>query len=122
MSYTLGPWTMETVRTSCGVCFKVGPFPWKNGKLNHACIYADYPTPSSIEYKTAVANAKLIASAPELLEALQGLHKVCQIALDGKDGLQYAYFETRAGHFVNATHAMEAAESAITKATGASHE
>ncbi len=65
-SFTPGPWTMETVRTSCGVCFKVGPFPWKNGKLNHACIYADYPSPGGPEYKTAVANAQLIAAAPDL--------------------------------------------------------
>jgi hypothetical protein len=68
--HTPGPWTMETVRTSCGVCFKVGPFPWKQGKLIHACIYADYPSPSSPEYHAAVANATLIAAAPELLEAL----------------------------------------------------
>ena len=66
--WTPGPWTMETVRTSVGVCFKVGPFPWKNGKLNHACIYADYPGPQ--EHATAEANAKLIAAAPDLAEAL----------------------------------------------------
>ena len=71
--HTSGPWTMETVSTSSGVCFKVGPFPWKNGKLNHACIYADYPSPGSFEYLTAVANARLIAAAPELLEALKEL-------------------------------------------------
>lgn len=67
-SHTPGPWTMETVRTSAGVCFKVGPFPWKEGKLNHACIYADYP--SSREHAECEANARLIAAAPDLLEAL----------------------------------------------------
>ena len=63
--HTPGPWTMETVRTSAGVCFKVGPFPWKRGELNHACIYADYP--SSADHAQCEANARLIAAAPELL-------------------------------------------------------
>ena len=66
--WTPGPWTMETVRTSVGLCFRVGPFPWRNGKLNHACIYADYP--NSAEHATGEANARLIAAAPELYEAL----------------------------------------------------
>jgi len=68
--WTPGPWTMETVRTSVGLCFKVGPFPWRNGKLNHACIYADYP--SSAEHAEAIANACLIAQAPDLADALLG--------------------------------------------------
>ena len=66
--HTPGPWTMETVRTSAGVCFKVGPFPWKRGELNHACIYADYP--SSADHAQCEANARLIAAAPDLLAAL----------------------------------------------------
>lgn len=65
---TPGPWTMETVRTSVGVCFKVGPFPWKDGKLNHACIYADYP--SNKDHAECEANAVLIAAAPDMLAAL----------------------------------------------------
>jgi hypothetical protein len=48
-----------------------------------------------------------------LLEALTGLHHVCQLALAGKDGKQYVYFETRAGHFVAASEAMQQAEAAI---------
>lgn len=57
-AHTPGPWTMETTRTSVGVCFKVGPFPWKNGKLNHACIYADYPGNGPHDAEL-VANARL---------------------------------------------------------------
>lgn len=53
-----------------------------------------------------------------LLAALEGLHKVCQIALAGEDGRQHTYFETRAGHFVEATKAMVAAEKAIAGARG----
>lgn len=54
----------------------------------------------------------------ELLAALEGLHKVCEIALSGKDGKQHAYFETRSGHFVEATKAMQEAEAAIAGAKG----
>ncbi len=55
------------------------------------------------------------SSEAALVEALAGLHKVCSIALAGKDGKQHAYFETRAGHFVEATKAMQTAESALAK-------
>ena len=96
--HTLGPWTLQTVRTSSGVCFKVGPFPWKNGKLNHACIYADYPSPGSKEFSECLANAKLIASAPELLQAL----KDAVAALGG----------------MNSDNVPETARAAIAKATG----
>ena len=54
----------------------------------------------------------------ELLAALEGLHKVCEIALSGKDGVQHTYFETRAGHFVEATKAMQEAEAAIASVKG----
>lgn len=54
----------------------------------------------------------------ELLAALEGLHKVCSLALSGKDGQQHTYFETRAGHFVEATQAMQQAESAIASMRG----
>lgn len=56
---------------------------------------------------------RVVAQRDGLLAALEGLHKVCSIALAGKDGKQHTYFETRAGHFVEATKAMESAESAI---------
>ena len=62
---------MECVRTSCGVCFKVGPLSENNGKPMHACIYADYP--STKDYELGEANARLIASAPDLLAALEAL-------------------------------------------------
>jgi hypothetical protein len=52
----------------------------------------------------------------ELLAALKGLHSVCALALTGESGLQYANFETRSGHFVDASVAMSAAEAAIVKA------
>lgn len=71
-SYTPGPWGMETVRTSCGVCHKVGPWPhkWRAGSTMSACIYDDYPSPPE-GTDTMLANARLIAAAPEMFEALE---------------------------------------------------
>lgn len=71
--HTPGPWHLETVKTSVGVCHKVGPFPpSRTGeKPRHACLYADYPSehrPSDIEL---FANARLISAAPDLLAALE---------------------------------------------------
>lgn len=56
----------------------------------------------------------------DLLEALKGLHHVCEIALAGKNGEQHVYFETRLGHFVAASESMRLAESVIANATGES--
>ena len=40
--WTPGPWSLETVPTSCGVCHKIGPFPSKGIFHTHgyACVYA----------------------------------------------------------------------------------
>ncbi len=75
--HTKGPWVYEAVKTSCGLCHKVGPFPspeYMRGikKESHACIYDDYPpTGGSSEL---VANARLIAAAPELLDLVKLVH------------------------------------------------
>lgn len=69
--FTPGPWTLETVKTSSGICHKIGPFPWRPDRQNHACIYHDYPNgtlgPVELELR---ANARLITAAPELHDAL----------------------------------------------------
>lgn len=67
--HTPGPWKWERVKTSCGVCFRVGPLSITADKPNHACIYADYPGQMALEL--GEANARLIAAAPELLGALK---------------------------------------------------
>ena len=73
--HTPGPWSIYTVPTSCGICHKVGPFPGKRDgdAPRHACLYADYPSSENPSDKELEANARLIATAPELLEACQML-------------------------------------------------
>ena len=68
-AHTPGPWSMQTVRTSSGLCHKVGPFPGKRDgdAARHACLYADYPSPGNPSDEELAANARLIAAAPDLL-------------------------------------------------------
>jgi len=90
--HTPGPWTNQVVNTVSGVCFKVGPFPWKEGELNHACIYADYPNKSG--YEQCAANARLIAAAPDLLEALQAM--LTHMGMDEDDWIKPTFNQARA--------------------------
>ena len=71
--FTPGPWDKKTVTTSCGVCHQIGPWPheWRHGKEMSACIYDDYP--SSGGTGNMIANAALIAAAPELHAAVVAL-------------------------------------------------
>lgn len=71
--HTQGPWSLETIETSSGICHKIGPFPpsREGGRLRHACLYADYPSDHNPADQELLANARLIAAAPELLEALK---------------------------------------------------
>lgn len=71
MTHTPGPWTLETVRTASGFCHKVGPFPARRegGDPRHACLYSDYPCKSNPADQELLANAHLIAAAPDLLAA-----------------------------------------------------
>lgn len=68
-AHTPGPWKFETVRTSCGICHKIGEFQ-RGNKITYACVYDDYGSPDNPDSKALLANARLMASAPDLLEAL----------------------------------------------------
>ncbi len=66
MKHTPGPWKIERIpiesKGGSNTCWKIGPF--------HACIYDDWrPREIGISEGENEANARLIAAAPELLEA-----------------------------------------------------
>jgi hypothetical protein len=67
---------------------------------------------------TQAANACLIAAAPDLLAAVDGLKQIIELAAAGKDDMQFVYLESRRGTFIKVTDALIAAEQAIAKATG----
>lgn len=68
MKHTSGPWALETVKTSCGICHKIGDFSkGRNRKNTYGCVYDDYP--SGDASREIEANAKLMAAAPDLLAA-----------------------------------------------------
>lgn len=78
MSHTPGPWNLETVETSLGTCHKIGPFPSLGVyPQTHACMYADNVRltdyGNSAVGDELLANARLIAAAPELLELVDDL-------------------------------------------------
>lgn len=56
-----GPWDLEKVETSCGYCYRIGPF--------HACLYVDRRggvANSHLSDEDALAIARLIADAPRM--------------------------------------------------------
>ncbi|MFV1798209.1 hypothetical protein [Phaeobacter sp. Ay1a-4a] len=63
---TRTPWRMSTVKTSCGVCHKIGPFKYNNGKETDACVYEDYPWTTPSKMSEPEANARRIARVPQL--------------------------------------------------------
>ncbi|HFT1859310.1 TPA: hypothetical protein RG921_004299 [Pseudomonas aeruginosa] len=72
--HTPGPWVLDTIPTSVGICHRIGPFPPRRPDdvtVRHACLYADYPSASNPADEELEANARLIAAAPELLDALE---------------------------------------------------
>lgn len=77
--HTPGPWTLETVNTSVGICHKIGPFPSNSGihPTASACVYADNIRMDDVGHSKVgdelLANARLIAAAPDLLAVVKAL-------------------------------------------------
>lgn len=75
--HTPGPWPLETVRTAVGLCHKIGRFPSRGVRnTTYACVYEDGMANWRLLENGALdsellANARLIAAAPDLLAALK---------------------------------------------------
>lgn len=71
-THTPGPWKLETVRTQVGICHKVGPFPTgvPHRPETYACIYVDGVVKAE-HAPQQLANARVMAAAPNLLTALK---------------------------------------------------
>lgn len=113
-AHTPGPWILATVRTSVGSCHKIGPFPNGDRAKTFACVYADGhrigiddANPASAELR---ANARLVAAAPELLEACQAM-----IEWDAREQDYAVDFNAR---MELCRIAFDKARAAIAKATG----
>lgn len=113
-THTPGPWTLETVRTVSGFCHKVGPFPARRegGDPRHACLYSDYPSESNPSDQELLANARLIAAAPELLKAGEEAAGSLSAAMEIMTRLGYG----RTANVMRAYH--DALVAAISKAKG----
>lgn len=111
--HTPGPWTLETVKTAVGICHKIGTFPQRGVReTTSACIYGDNIAIEDDKYggiaSELMANARLIAAAPDLLaackEALLALREIPNYVPHGS--------KTRE----KGIYAMALCESAIAKA------
>jgi hypothetical protein len=85
---TAGPWLFETVRTSSGVCHKIGPFPSRStfdDKPRHACLYSNYPSDSNPNDRELLANAQWIAAAnPSTITAM--IDHISRLERDARAG------------------------------------
>ena len=108
---TPGPWPMETVRTSCGVCHKIGPWPhkWRHGADMSACIYDDYPSPPE-GTDTMLANARRIARVPDLEAAYLAQNERIK-ALES--AISAAERQVRNGRTMAAMHILQDARAAL---------
>jgi hypothetical protein len=71
MPHTPGPWKLDEVRTQVGRAFRVGADEMLVAGKGCCIIYDDYP--GGDKSKQRESNARLIAAAPDLLEACAGV-------------------------------------------------
>jgi len=67
-THTPTPWKMETVKTSVGVCHKIGPLG-SSTKIHHACLYDDSYSDKSCDL-VLLSDAAFIVRAVNSHDAL----------------------------------------------------
>lgn len=70
----LGPLSVSTVTTSCGICHKIGPLPKRHhdGRECYACVYVNYPSGGPVD-EAMLRAAHMFAAAPDMYEALKNI-------------------------------------------------
>jgi hypothetical protein len=112
--HTPGPWKLETVRTSVGVCHQIGPLG-ASTKLHSACLYDDCYSDKPRDLQL-LADAHLISAAPELIEALKAM---LLSFYENEEGLCLECGESLGtGAGCESCHVWEKANQAIAKAEG----
>lgn len=80
MNHTPGPWPLATVKTSVGLCHRIGDFPSTSHipgrERTYGCVYEDGTSKWRLHDNGSfdselLANARLMAAAPDMLEALK---------------------------------------------------
>ena len=100
--HTKGPWAV--VEHDHAICIQTeSPSKTKYGASRYAAI-GGFDRNDRAQLEEARANARLIAAAPELLDALEQMVSV--------------FLDTEGRHGESENDAMDAANAAITKATG----
>jgi hypothetical protein len=117
VTHTPGPWTLETVRTSVGVCHQIGALG-SSTKIKSACLYDDCYSDQPRDLQL-LADARLIAAAPELLEAAKSATSALRVALMQSLDVMLYDSEQEWKAAINNHPTLKALNAAIAKATRA---
>jgi hypothetical protein len=83
------PWKVETVPTSVGLCHRIVPEKYAGSRHGGICAYDDFTTLNPHPRGEQLANARLIAAVPDLLEQLMEAEGVIEGLLGILDGVDW---------------------------------
>lgn len=106
--WTPGPWACDEVRTSSGRAFRIGSGEMLEKGKGCCIIYDDFPGNPDNE---RAANARLIAAAPDMYEALASLVEQ-NVVYDGN------FIRIECASHGDAIECVRHARAALAKATG----
>ena len=112
--HTPGPWRTVEVPTSIGTCHRIFPLAWGDEPPTHGgiCVYDDRTSLNPHADGEQAANARLIAAAPDLLDALETMLRRC-------DWYGSAIYPDEYGDYpVTGEELRDMAKAAVTKAKG----